>query len=55
MQIPRFIFWYFEGSGMTTDDKIRYGILALGGASVVLTAFGVHVSPLQQIGGTIGP
>lgn len=32
---------------MTTDDKIRYGMMALAASSVVLAAFG-HVSPLAQ-------
>jgi hypothetical protein len=34
---------------MTTDEKIRYGMMALTGSSVVLAAFGVHVNPLAQI------
>ena len=36
---------------MTTDEKIRYGMMALTGSSVVLAAFGVHVNPLNVIGG----
>jgi hypothetical protein len=36
---------------MSTDDKIRYGMMALGGASVVAAAFGIHISPLQAVGG----
>jgi hypothetical protein len=36
---------------MSTDEKIRYGMMALGGASVVLAAFGVHVNPLTQVAG----
>jgi hypothetical protein len=36
---------------MTTDDKIRYGMIALTGSSVVLAAFGVHINPLAAIGG----
>lgn len=39
---------------MSTDEKIRYGMMALGGASVVLTAFGFHVGPIAQNGGTWG-
>jgi hypothetical protein len=35
---------------MTLDEKVRYGIMALGGASVVLATLGVHVSPLETIG-----
>jgi hypothetical protein len=36
---------------MTLDEKIRYGMVALGGASVVLASLGVHISPLEIIGG----
>jgi hypothetical protein len=36
---------------MTLDEKVRYGMLALSGASVVLATLGVHVSPLEVIGG----
>lgn len=36
---------------MTLDDKIKYGMMALTGASVVLATMGIHVSPLDQIGG----
>ena len=36
---------------MTVDEKIRYGMMALTGSSVVLAAFGVHVNPLAAIGG----
>jgi len=36
---------------MTLDEKMKYGMLALGGASLVLTALGVHISPLQIAGG----
>ncbi len=39
---------------MTLDEKIRYGIIGLSGASVVLTALGVHVSPLAIAGGRGG-
>ena len=38
---------------MTIDDKIRYGMIALAGASLVLAALGVHVDPLR-IGGGYG-
>jgi len=31
---------------MSTDDKIRYGLMALTGASVVLTTMGAHFGPL---------
>lgn len=36
---------------MTIDDKVRYGMMALGGASLVLAAMGVHVNPLSAITG----
>jgi len=38
---------------MTIDEKVRYGIMALGGASLVLATLGVHISPLE-IGGGYG-
>jgi len=37
--------------GMSLDEKIRYGMLALTGASVVFVALGVHVGPLDVAGG----
>src|SRR5438132_14200511 len=36
---------------MTLDDKIRIGMVALTGGSVVLAALGVHVNPLSAISG----
>ena len=36
---------------MTLDEKVRYGMMALGGASIVFATLGVHVSPLEVIGG----
>ena len=39
---------------MTLDEKVRYGMLALGGASVVLATLGVHIGPLDIIGGMGG-
>jgi hypothetical protein len=38
-------------ANMTLDEKIRYGMVALGGASVVLATLGVHINPLEIIGG----
>jgi hypothetical protein len=38
--------------GMTIDEKVRYGMLALGGASVILTAMGLHIAPLNALGGS---
>jgi hypothetical protein len=39
---------------MTIDEKIRYGMVALAGASVVLATFGVHVNPSIIQGGIAG-
>jgi hypothetical protein len=36
---------------MTNDEKIRYGMIALTGSSVVLAAFGMHINPLAAIAG----
>ena len=36
---------------MTLDEKIRYGMVALAGASVVFATLGVHINPLEIIGG----
>jgi hypothetical protein len=36
---------------MTTDEKIRYGMVALAGASVVFASLGLKVGPLEIIGG----
>lgn len=36
---------------MTLDEKIRYGMIALGGASIVLATLGVHFNPLEIVGG----
>ena len=39
---------------MSTDEKIRYGMMALGGASVVMAAFGIHINPLATAGSGFG-
>jgi hypothetical protein len=36
---------------MTQDEKIRYGMLALAGASFVFATLGLKIGPLEQIGG----
>ena len=36
---------------MTPDEKIRLGMLALAGASVVFASLGLRVGPLEIIGG----
>ena len=37
---------------MTLDEKIRYGMVGLAGASLVLATFGLHITP-QAIQGTL--
>ena len=39
---------------MTLDEKVRYGMIALTGASVVLAGLGIHVNPLAVAGGMGG-
>jgi len=39
---------------MTLDEKIRLGMVALAGASVVFATLGVHINPLDIIGGAGG-
>jgi hypothetical protein len=36
---------------MTLDEKVRYGMLALTGASFVFAALGLKVTPLSPMGG----
>lgn len=36
---------------MTLDEKIRFGMLALGGASIVFASLGLNVGPLEIIRG----
>jgi len=38
-------------ANMTLDEKVRFGMVALGGASIVLATLGVHISPLDIVGG----
>jgi hypothetical protein len=35
---------------ITLDEKIKYGMVALTGASLVLTGLGLHVNPLAIAG-----
>jgi hypothetical protein len=37
---------------MTLDEKIRLGMFALAGASIVLATLGVHITPLDIAGGS---
>lgn len=39
---------------MSTDEKIRFGMMALAGASIVFASLGLHIGPLEIIGGS-GP
>ena len=36
---------------MTLEEKVRYGMMALTGASIVFATLGVHISPLDNGGG----
>jgi hypothetical protein len=38
---------------MTLDEKVRLGMMAVTGASIVFATMGVHISPLS-IGGGYG-
>ena len=38
-------------ASMTLDDKIRFGMVALTGASIVFASLGFHAGPLEIIGG----
>ena len=39
---------------MTIDEKVRYGMVALTGAGVALTALGFHATPLAEVGAGAG-
>jgi len=39
---------------MTVDEKVRYGMMAVSGASLVIAALGLHVSPLAEAAGGAG-
>lgn len=39
---------------MTLDEKIRLGMVAVSGASLVLVTLGVHLGPLAVVGGSVG-
>jgi len=40
-----------EATDMTLDEKIRFGMLALAGASIVFASLGIPIAPLEQIRG----
>jgi hypothetical protein len=42
---------YLPPAHMTLDEKIRYGMLALSGASLVFATLGLRIGPLEIIGG----
>jgi hypothetical protein len=37
---------------MTLDQKVRFGMMAISGAAVVANMMGIHLSPLEIIGGS---
>jgi len=39
---------------MTLDQKIRFGAMALAGASAVAAGFGIHLSVFAEIAGGAG-
>jgi hypothetical protein len=39
---------------VAVDETVRYGMLALAGATVVMTALGLHVTPLAEVAGGAG-
>ena len=36
---------------MTIDEKVKIGMMAVGGASIVLTTLGLHTGPIGVMGG----
>jgi hypothetical protein len=36
---------------MTLDEKVRFGMIALSGASLVFATLGLKIGPLEVIGG----
>jgi hypothetical protein len=42
---------FSDPQDMTPDEKIRLGMLALVGASLVFASLGIPIHPLEQIGG----
>lgn len=36
---------------MTMEDKVRYGMMAMGAASLVFGTLGLHVSPFDAMSG----
>jgi hypothetical protein len=39
---------------MTLDEKIRYGMVALSGTTIVMATLGIHINPLVVLGGMGG-
>jgi len=37
---------------MTLDEKVKLGIVALSGAGLVFATLGVHITPLDIMGGS---
>jgi len=36
---------------MTPDEKVRYGLMAIGAASLVFASLGVHIVPFDPMSG----
>jgi len=36
---------------VTLDERIRYGVMAAAGASLIFAALGLHMSPLDAMSG----
>ena len=55
MLLPSFTQYLYIGLSlarpMDIDEKIRYGMLGLSGASIVFAALGLHIGPLEISGG----
>ena len=41
----------FSPRYMSLDEKVKYGMMALSGAALIFSVMGVHISPLETIGG----
>lgn len=39
---------------MTLEEKVKYGMMAVSGASLVFATLGVHISPLADVTGSWG-
>jgi hypothetical protein len=39
---------------MRPDEKLRYGLMALAAASLVIAALGLHIGPIAEVAGGAG-